>query len=358
MPHIPSQRLALALIISSFFVFFSVAAAATAHGEDTGIKTRGRPGDAICRTGKEIPSTLRKELRKLSDQTFGLLKSGDTDALWKMAAPNAHDQMSKEVFAADMKTVAERIGTRVEDAPAKIYAMTFDGEYDSLALCGAEDPKSNAHRAIAVASKGEDVVYVLRNTVQPPFTRVLALAYRKVGTGEATWRLSSVHASAVAFHGKTHEHYLKEAEQFGHNKALARLLVLEIALAFSKQAPYVSNRASYEIGDALKNLMLDAGAVRHITRWRIDGEELPILQVTVVTTRTGLRPQILYLTEHALDSEKAAKQARAVGEYVRSTYPQLGEYFGDMVIEGVAKPLEELKPGFPSQRIIASFKSK
>ena len=342
------------LLVAACSLLLPLAAAGVrAEGEDVatvGITTRGRPGDATCLVGKEVPAALRGDVQKLVDRAWERLSARDNDKLWELAGPGAAAKVDKAVFAAEMNGIAERIGTHRKDVPDDIAILTFVGNYNGIAVCGSRDTSSPDHRSFHVRSKGEEVAVAFRHSLQPPFKRTTAFMFRKPADSE--WVLASIHSNATAFNGKTWTYYSSAADEFGHDKPLIRLLLLELGLAFSQPAPYVMNANSYEVGKKIQALLSDQAVVSALTRWSVGEAGLAVEQVTVSTTRTALRPQVVYLTDYDLDGEDIVAQASQIGAYIRSAYPELAQHFPDVLLEAVSRPLKELKPGYASHRKI------
>jgi hypothetical protein len=305
--------------------------------------------------GKEVPEVLRGEVQKLVDRTWALLLARDSDELWKLAGPDAPAKVDKAAFAAEMNSIAERIGTHREDVPDEIATFTFVGNYNGIALCGSRDTTNPEHQSFHLRSTGEDVAVAFRYSVQPPFRRTTAFMFRK--STDSEWVLASIHSNATALDGKTWIYYSTAADGFGHDRPLIRLLLLELGLAFSQPAPYVMNAKSYEVGKKIQTLLSDQDVVSALTRWSVgeDEDNLAVEQVTVSTTRTALRPQVVYLTDYDLYGEDIAVQASQIGAYIRDAYPELAQHFPDVLLEAVSRPLKELKPGYASHRKIESL---
>jgi hypothetical protein len=338
--HAKSARFAFVLLAVYAAVYGSTACADDSAPEPqagVGIVTKSADESvAACYIGDEIAPELRQALGALADKTRTMLDDQDWDGLWELSRAADAENLSKESFIAGMTAAAERLGRPVEGAADDIYVFRFTGEFSGVALCGATAPQDPKHVAVQVASKGEPLALVMRRTRQPPFDRIITYVFRGA---DGRWRFAGLVGSDVAFMGKGTREYLKAAETYGASgDHLAELVALEIAHAFSKSAPFVERSQSYEVALKIKNLITDSARFDTVRNMKAEGADYIIREVTVETTRTGIRPRLAYLSRHPIDDPRGADEAAALATYIAEHYPSTAKEFSDVLLEAMATP--------------------
>jgi hypothetical protein len=145
--------------------------------------------------------------------------------------------------------------------------------------------------------------------------------------------------SDVGFVGKDSEDYAKSAEAHrASGDYLAELVELEIAHAFSKTAPFIERSQSYELARRLKALITDSARFDTVRNMKADGADYVLREVTVETTRTGIRPRLVYLSRHPVGDPRGAEEAKALAAYIAENHPATAKEFSDVLLEALATP--------------------
>jgi hypothetical protein len=155
----------------------------------------------------------------------------------------------------------------------------------------------------------------------------------------------------VKFMDKDADAYVAVARQYAADgDPLAELTALEIAHAFSKTAPFIDRAQNYVIAAKIKELVTDSKKFSGVRRWKVDGHEYDIHEVTVETTRTGIRPRIVYATRYKLDAPEGEAEARALVAYVSQNYTAMHKMFSSVVFEAVVADAKQAGGGVRSKR--------
>lgn len=331
--------LLLALIVFASPVEPAGAESAAPAPEGVGIVTKSGEAVAACFTGAEISPQLRKALGGLADRAYAMFEKRDWDGLWELSQADKAKGVSKEAFVSGLTAAAERLGRRIDGEADEIFVFRFSQAFSAVALCGAAATDDPRHVAVQVASKGEPLALILRRSRQPPFERTITFVFR--GADNKSWRFAGVVGSDVSFMGRGPQDYAKAAQIYrAGGDHLAELLALEIAHAFSKGAPFIERSRSYEMSRRIKGLITDGERFDTVRKLKVDGADYVLREVTVETTRTGIRPRLVYLSRHGSKDPRGAEEARAVAAQIARSHPLAAENFSDVVLEALVTAQE------------------
>ena len=326
--------LALLLVVSVGAARAEERASAQQDGPAVGVLTKGENAVVACYVRSEVAPELQDLLGKLTDRTWTMLEEEDWDGLWALSHADDANLSSKDMFVAGLTSAAERLGRPVEDSVDELFVFRFTGEFAGPATCGSTALQDPNHVVVQVSSKAEPLALVLRRSKQPPFDRIITFVFRGV---DKSWRFAGLIGSDVAFLGKGARDYANSAEQYGAaGDHLAQLAALEIAHAFSKTAPFIERSASYEIARKLKALIGDSNRFDTVRNMKVGSHDYVIREVTIETTRTGIRPRLVYLSRYPIDDPEGAEEARELAAHIAQHYPATAKAFHSVLLEALA----------------------